>query len=54
VSAGQDITLVVARMKSATRRQLDEAGVTDAIGAEHFHPTVRAAVAACGEDRRTA
>jgi hypothetical protein len=43
--------LVVARMKSATRRQLDEAGVTDAIGAEHFHPTVRAAVAACAEDR---
>jgi len=25
-------------MKSATRRQLDEAGVTDAIGAEHFIP----------------
>jgi MFS superfamily sulfate permease-like transporter len=48
------ITLVVARIRAHTKRQLDEAGLVDGIGSEHFHPTVRAAVAACiaaGSDR---
>ena len=40
-----DITLVVARMKQPTRDRADATGLTDLIGADNFHPTVRAAVA---------
>jgi SulP family sulfate permease len=39
-------TLLFARLKSPTQARFDEAGLTEAIGAEHFHATVRAAVAA--------
>ena len=42
--AGDGITLRVARMKTPVSTRLDDAGVTDAIGRERFHPTVRAAV----------
>jgi MFS superfamily sulfate permease-like transporter len=41
------ITLLVARMKQPTWDGADTMGLTDLIGRENFHPTVRAAVAAC-------
>jgi SulP family sulfate permease len=47
----QGVTLVVARLKTYVKDGLDAAGLTEVIGAENFHPTVRAAVAAC-EQRR--
>jgi sulfate permease, SulP family len=43
------VGLVVARMRPQIAERLSTAGVTDAIGAEAFFPTVRAAVAACVE-----
>lgn len=43
----EEITLVVARLRTHVLEQLETAGVVDAIGRDHFHPTVRAAVAAC-------
>jgi high affinity sulfate transporter 1 len=39
-----EITLVVARMKQPTRDRADATGLTDLIGPDNFHPTVRAAV----------
>jgi len=42
-----DITLVVARLRTRMQEQFEQAGVTETIGRESFHPTVRAAVAAC-------
>jgi SulP family sulfate permease len=41
------VTVVVARMRSVTRERFDESGLSEEIGPERFHPTVRAAVAAC-------
>jgi SulP family sulfate permease len=41
------VTLVLARMRAVTRERLDESGLSDAIGRDRFHPTVRAAVEAC-------
>ncbi len=41
-----DVELVVARMRPQVRGAAPAAGVVDAIGAERFFPTVRAAVAA--------
>jgi sulfate permease, SulP family len=46
------VTLVVARLKSGMRQRFDEGGVTASIGPTRFHPTVRAAVAACREEDR--
>ena len=43
---GEGITLDVARMKDHVRARLAAAGTVERIGAERFHPTVRAAVAA--------
>ena len=43
------IGLVVARMKPQVYERLAAAGVNEAIGIDRFHPTVRAAVAACLE-----
>jgi high affinity sulfate transporter 1 len=40
------ITLRVARMKTQVHDRLEEAGIVDRIGPDHFHPTVRAAVSA--------
>jgi hypothetical protein len=37
-------------MKDPVRRRLDDAGVTERIGAERFYPTVRAAVEACARE----
>jgi MFS superfamily sulfate permease-like transporter len=41
------IGLAVARLKTRTMRHLDDAGLTAAIGAARFYPTVHAAVEAC-------
>jgi MFS superfamily sulfate permease-like transporter len=49
--AAEGIVLHMARTKSPVRARFDQAGVTDAIGAERFHPTVRAGVRAAS--RRT-
>jgi high affinity sulfate transporter 1 len=42
-----EITLVLARLRTRMEEQLETAGVLDAIGREHLYPTVRAAVRAC-------
>jgi len=42
-----EITLVIARLRTRMEEQLDDAGVLDVIGAGHLYPTVRAAVEAC-------
>ncbi len=39
-----EITLVVARLRTRMEEQLEDAGVLDVIGREHLYPTVRAAV----------
>ena len=44
--AQEQITLRVARMKTPVHDRLEEAGIVDRIGRDHFHPTVRAAVGA--------
>ncbi|HEX5800822.1 MAG TPA: SulP family inorganic anion transporter [Gaiellaceae bacterium] len=44
------ITLVVARLRARMEESFELAGVTDAIGREHFYPSVRAAVEACIDD----
>jgi SulP family sulfate permease len=41
-----DITLVIARLRTRMEEQLENAGVLDAIGRSHLYPTVRAAVEA--------
>jgi MFS superfamily sulfate permease-like transporter len=46
----EEVALVVARMKDPVRRRLDDAGVTERIGAERFYQTVRAAVKACARE----
>jgi high affinity sulfate transporter 1 len=38
------VTLLVARMKEHVRHGLDDSGTSERIGAEHFHPTIRAAI----------
>ena len=43
--AHDGVTLRVARMKAPVQDRLEDAGITARIGHEHFHPTVRAAVA---------
>ena len=44
--AQEQITLRVARMKTQVHDRLEEAGIVERIGPDHFHPTVRAAVRA--------
>jgi len=39
-----EITLVIARLRTRMQEQLENAGVLDVIGPEHLYPTVRAAV----------
>jgi anti-anti-sigma regulatory factor len=43
----QEITLVVAWLRTRMERQFERAGVTETIGRDRFYPSVRAAVAAC-------
>jgi SulP family sulfate permease len=42
-----EITLVVARLRTRMQEQLKDAGVMDVIGPGHLYPTVHAAVEAC-------
>jgi anti-anti-sigma regulatory factor len=42
-----EITLVVARLRTRMQEQFELAGVTETIGRERFYPTVEAAVRAC-------
>ena len=49
----EQITLVVARLRTRMEEQFELAGVTETIGRERFFPTVHAAVDAC-VDRQTA
>jgi MFS superfamily sulfate permease-like transporter len=49
--AEQGIELDVARLKHPVHERLEEAGLVERIGAERFHPTVRAAVAASASGR---
>ena len=42
-----EIMLMVARLRTRIEEQFADAGVTETIGRNHFHPTIRAAVAAC-------
>lgn len=46
-----EVTLVMARTKSHVEQQLAATGLTERIGAEHFFPTVDAAVAWCTAHR---
>jgi anti-anti-sigma regulatory factor len=39
-----EITLVIARLRTRMEEQLENAGVLDVIGRSHLYPTVRAAV----------
>ena len=41
------VSLVVARMRTGLKELIDDAGLDAQIGAQHFYPTVRAAVRAC-------
>ena len=43
---GEQIRLVVARLRTRMRPDFEAAGLTDAIGPEHFYPSVKLAVAA--------
>ena len=47
-----NITLVVARLRTRMEEQFDLAGLTETIGSEHFFPTIRAAVDAFGRSQR--
>jgi SulP family sulfate permease len=49
--AEQGIELEVARLKHPVHERLEEAGLVGRIGADRFHPTVRAAVAAAAAGR---
>jgi len=44
-----EITLVVARLRTRMEEEFEDAGVLDEIGREHFYPTVRAAIDACAD-----
>ena len=50
---GEQITLVVARLRTRMLPDFEAAGLTDAIGAEHFYPSVKLAVAASGHPSST-
>jgi sulfate permease, SulP family len=51
--AGEGIVLHVARMKAPVHARLEDAHVTEVIGRERFHPTVRAAVRAAAPSGRS-
>jgi SulP family sulfate permease len=48
-----EITLLVARLRTRMLEQFETAGLTDTIGRAHFYPTVDSAVAACKEAAAT-
>ena len=43
-----EITLAVARLRTRMQEQFELSGLTETIGADHFYPTVHAAVQAFG------
>jgi MFS superfamily sulfate permease-like transporter len=43
-----EITLVVARLRTRMEEQFELAGLTETIGTQHFYPTVQAVVHASG------
>jgi Lhr-like helicase len=43
---GDEITLVVARLRTRMQEDFERAGLTETIGPQHFYPTVHAAVQA--------
>ena len=45
----RNITLEIAQATSDLRRRFDDTGLTDIVGADHFHPTVAAAVEATSQ-----
>jgi SulP family sulfate permease len=45
----EQVTLLVARLKSRMREEFEQAGLVETIGAGHFYPTVDAAVHACSD-----
>jgi sulfate permease, SulP family len=47
----EQITLVVARLRARMMHDVEVAGLTEAIGPEHFYPTVRLAVEAFDNQR---
>ena len=49
---GRNIELHVARATVELQHRFDEVGLSDLIGADHFHSTVTAAVDACGDASR--
>jgi high affinity sulfate transporter 1 len=48
----EGVTLVFARLKEGLRARFEDSGLTEAVGEEHFYPTVRAAVQACINSRQ--
>ena len=50
---GDGVALVVARMRASLKDLIDAAGLDAQIGAQHFYPTVRAAVQACVRQEAT-
>jgi SulP family sulfate permease len=47
------VSLVVARIRTRLKDQLDDAGLEAQIDAQHFYPTVQAAVQACVQEEAT-
>jgi sulfate permease, SulP family len=45
------VTLAIARMRTALKHTLDDAGLGEQIGAGRFYPTARAAVQACVSEK---
>lgn len=43
----EEISLVIARLRTRMEGQFEDAGVLGAIGAGHLYPTIREAVAEC-------
>jgi SulP family sulfate permease len=50
---GDGVSLVVARIRTRLKELLDDAGLDAQIGAQHFYPTVQAAVQACVSEQAT-
>ncbi len=49
----RNITFEIARATDELREQLDDTGLADLVGADHFHATVSAAVEACADGRES-
>ncbi len=49
----RNITFEIARSTDELREQLEDTGLADLVGADHFHATVSAAVEACADGRES-